>query len=194
MFDLGTVFKGAGRLAVGGSRDLAGPGAFALVDLTSCWLSLGRPLGVGCAVGADAFVLDGLVAPRLASVFAACSPSGSGAWAGTALGAVFAAHARGASVHWLAGGPVALALAARLAARSRALALASPAGCLVALSSRSSPGSLVLAGAVAARRGPVAALACGFPWYCLPPLAPGGHWRRLAKDGGVAAALWVAGQ
>jgi hypothetical protein len=192
MFDLCSVFKGAGRLAVGGSRDLAGPGAVALVDLASCWQSLGRPVGVGCAVGADAFVLDGLVAPRLASVFAACSPSGSGAWAGTALGAVFAAHARGAAVHWLAGGPVALALPARLAARSRALALASS-GCLVALSSRHSPGSLLLAGAVAARRGPVAALACGFPWYCLPPLAPGGHWRRLAKAGGVAAALWVAG-
>ena len=179
MFDLCSVFKGAGRLAVGGSRDLAGPGAVALVDLASCWQSLGRPVGVGCAVGADAFVLDGLVAPRLASVFAACSPSGSGAWAGTALGAVFAAHARGASVHWLAGGPVALALPSS--------------GCLVALSSRRSPGSLLLAGAVAARRGPVAALACGFPWYCLPPLAPGGHWRRLAKAGEVAAALWVAG-
>ena len=37
------------------------------------------------------------------------------------------------------------------------------------------------------------ALACGFPWYCLPPLAPGGHWRGLAKGDGLAAALWVGG-
>ena len=193
MFDLCSVFKGAGRLAVGGSRNLAGAGAAAFVDLASAWQAGGGLLGVGCSMGADALALQGLTVPRLASVFAACSPAGGGAWSGTALGAVRAAHARGASVHWLAGGPLALALPARLAARSRALALASPAGCLVALSSRTSPGSLVLAGAVAAHRGPVVALACGFPWYCLPPLAPGGHWRRLAKGDGLAAALWVGG-
>ena len=88
---------------------------------------------------------------------------------------------------------LALALPARLAARSRALAQTSS-GCLVAVPSRSSPGSFLLAGSVAARGLPVVALACGFPWYCLPPLAPGGHWRGLAKGDGLAAALWVAGQ
>ncbi len=193
MFDLCSVFKGAGQLAVGGSRDLAGPGAFALVDLAAAWQAGGASLGVGCSIGADAIVLGCLAVPRRVSVFAACSSSGAGAWPGTALASVRAAHARGASVHWLVGGPLSLALPARLAARSRALALASS-GCLVALSSRTSPGSLVLAGSVAARRGPVVALACGFPWYCLPPLVSGGHWRRLSSDGGVAAALWVAGQ
>ena len=193
MFDLYSVFNGAGRLAVGGSRNLGGPGAFALVDLATAWQAGGGSLGVGCSIGADAIVLAGVAVPRRLSVFAICSPAGDGAWSGTARASVAAAHARGASVHWLAGGPLALALPARLAARSRALAQTSS-GCVVAVSSRTSPGSFLLAGAVAARGLPVVALACGFPWYCLPPLAPGGHWRRLAKDGGVAAALWVAGQ
>jgi hypothetical protein len=192
MFDLCSVFNGAGRLAVGGSRNLGGPGAFALVDLATAWQAGGGSLGVGCSIGADAIVAGGVAVPRRLSVFAICSPAGDGAWSGTARASVAAAHARGASVHWLAGGPVALALPARLAARSRALALASS-GCLVAVSSRTSPGSFLLAGSVAARGLPVVALACGFPWYCLPPLAPGGHWRGLAKGDGLAAALWVVG-
>ncbi len=192
MFDLCSVFNGAGRLAVGGSRNLGGPGAFALVDLATAWQAGGGSLGVGCSIGADAIVLAGVAVPRRLSVFAICSPAGDGAWSGTARASVAAAHARGASVHWLAGGPLALALPARLAARSRALAQTSS-GCVVAVSSRTSPGSFLLAGSVAARGLPVVALACGFPWYCLPPLAPGGHWRGLARDGGLAAALWVGG-
>lgn len=191
MFDMGAVFKGAGRLAVGGSRDLDGAGAAAFLDLAAAWQAGGRQVGVGCSVGADALALRGLVYPRLADVFAVCSPSGSGAWAGTALADVLAAGRRGAHVRWYTGGAPDLPLAVRLAARSRALGCHSPAGCLVALTSPSSRGSLQLAGTVAGRGLPVVALACAFPSYCLPPLAPGGHWRRLAKAGRVAAAQWV---
>lgn len=193
MFDVRTVF-GSGRLAVGGSRDLAGPGAAAFLVLAAAWQLAGRQIGMGCSVGADALALRGLVSPRLADVFAICSPVGSGAWSGTALADVLAAHRRGACVRWYAGGPPALDLSARLASRSRALGLHSAAGCLVAVSSPRSPGSLVLAGAVAARRLPVVALACGFPWYNLAPLAPGGYWRRLVSDGAVVAALWFSGK
>ena len=191
MFGLDSICWGAGRLAVGGSRDLDSLSARGFVEFATAWQASGRQIGMGCSVGADALALRGMVHPRLVDVFAVCSPCGSGAWAGTALADVLAAGRRGANVRWYAGGAPDLPLAVRLAARSRALGNHAPAGCLVALTSPTSRGALQLARTVAARRPPVVAIACGFSWYMLPPLASGGHWRRLGLLGTFTTARWV---
>lgn len=89
------------------------------------WLSAGASVVVGCAVGADHFVVSSVLAAGAASrltLFVAFAPSGVGA-AGSvsAVAGVTAAALAGASVRWLAGGPLDIPLRARLARRSLAL-------------------------------------------------------------------------
>lgn len=192
MFKVSSVFN-SGSVALGGSRSLAGAGCVALTHIVQQLQLAGHPLAVGCATGADAVVMGMGAGNGPLAVFAACGADGSGAWRCTAIGRVHGAARLGASVHWLAGGPLSLALPARLAARTRAVAAAASGGALVAVSSPESAGSLLLGRSVAARRLPVVALACGFSWLQLPPLASGGFWRRLGSAPGVVAAQWVRG-
>lgn len=192
MFPVSSVFS-SGAVALGGSRGLVGPGTVALGDLVQSLQVAGHPLAVGCSTGADSDVLWLAPGNGPVSVFAVCDPSGAGAWRNTAVYLVHGAARLGASVQWLAGGPLSLALPVRLAARTRAVAAAASAGAVIAISSPDSVGSLLLARSVAARRLPVVALACGFSWLSLPPMASGGFWRKLGVGPGVVAAQWVRG-
>ncbi len=192
MFQVSSVFS-SGAVALGGSRSLAGPGAVVLGDLVQSLQVARRSLVTGCAVGADAIVMDFGAGNGPLQVLAVCESDGYGSWRGTALPFVRGAARLGASVQWLAGGPLSVALPARLAARTRAVGAAASAGAVIAVSSSQSAGSLLLARSVAARRLPVVALACGFSWLSLPPLAAGGFWRKLGVGPGVVAAQWVRG-
>lgn len=129
---------GGGRALVAGS-----PAAAALVAFIRSVFQAGGSLSVGCASGADqaALSLFSSLAPSRVSVFAAFSPSGAGSWRCSAVSAVRAAAAAGASVRWLAGGSLAVPLVARLALRSRA-ALA---GCAAAVFFLPGRGSLSVA-------------------------------------------------
>jgi hypothetical protein len=168
----------------GGSRSLS-PSAAPLVSaVVSAALSAGRSVSVGCAAGADALVLSAAlaVAPSRVSLFCAGSPAGLGFWSGSApLPLLLSAAPVGASVSWLAGGPLAAPLRARLLRRS----LAALAGCSLAvffLGSPSSPGSLAVAGHAVACGLPVFAFPVGFAG--LPACPPGcsGSW--------LPASLW----
>lgn len=192
MFQSSSVF-GSGAVALGGSRSLAGDGCVALTHAVQQLQLAGHPLAVGCSTGADAVSLCMAPGNGPVAVFAVCDPAGLGSWRHTAVSRVHGAARLGASVQWLAGGPLSLALPVRLAARTRAVAAAASAGALVAVGSPDSAGSFLLARSVAARRLPVVALACGFSWLQLPPLAAGGFWRKLGSAPGVVAAQWVRG-
>ena len=185
-------------IALAGSRSLAGPAAAALVAgaisrLAGAGVS---SWSVGCSVGADQLALSALVSAGLApavNVYAVGSSSGAGFWSGSALATVRAAAAAGASISWLAGGPLPVPLRARLARRSAACALAA-AGLLIWFASPASRGSLVAARAAAAGDRPVWAIACGFPPALLPALAAAGAWLPALASGPLAGAwLWSPG-
>jgi hypothetical protein len=192
MFQVSSVFS-SGAVALGGSRGLSGRGPWVLADVMQSLQVAGHPLIVGCSVGADEVVLRYGAGKGPLQVLAVSANDGRGSWGRTALRSVNRAVALGASVQWLAGGPLSLTLPVRLAARTRAVAAAASAGAVIAISSPDSVGSLLLARSVAARRLPVVALACGFSWLYLPPLASGGFWRKLGTSPGVVAAQWVRG-
>ncbi len=192
MFQISSVFA-SGAVALGGSRSLSGAGVVALTHIVQQLQSAGHPLAVGCSTGADATAITMAAGNGPLSVFAVCDPFGGGGWRCTALAPVQRASRLGASVHWLAGGPLSLAIPARLAARTYAVAAAASAGALVVVSTPDSPGSFLLARLVNIRRRPVVALACGFSWFQLPPLGAGGFWRKLGSAPGIVAAQWVRG-
>lgn len=154
-------------LMLGGSRSLPSS-AFVAPFVAACVPSV-QSFSVGCCVGADAHLLSLLPSSRV-SVFAAFSPSGSGACSLSAVSAVRSAVARGASVSWLAGGSLAVPLAARLVQRSFACVRSvAPAGACVFFAPGS--GSLVVAAFAASLSLPVFAFAPTAP----APLA-GGAW------------------
>ncbi len=169
-------------VAFSGSRSLS-PAAAPLVGrVVAGFAALAAPrFSVGCSAGADELVLSALVAagagPRV-RVFAVGSASGAGFWSGSALPAVQAASAAGASVAWLAGGPLSAPLRVRLAARSAACVRSvRPAGSLVAFfASPASVGTLGACRLAAAAGLSVLAFPFGFAPSALPALAPGGCW------------------
>ncbi|CAK0761093.1 hypothetical protein CCP4SC76_3440002 [Gammaproteobacteria bacterium] len=83
---------------------------------------------VGCATGADAFVLSALLPREIASVFAAFGPDGYGACPVSSVSGVLAASAAGIPVTWWAGGVPPTPLAARLHGRTAAIVRAATAG------------------------------------------------------------------
>lgn len=146
---------------LGGSRSLL-PSPL-VGQVVASVLAAGHSVRVGCAVGADQFVISAaLVQPARLHVFAAFSASGSGSWSGSAVAAVSAAASAGASVSFLAGGSLSVPLVGRLMARSRA-ALSGCAASVFFLASPSSSGSLAVA-ACAVRVGqPVFAFCAAVP-------------------------------
>ena len=111
--------------ALGGSRNLSSHPAIAPVVQAA--LAAGHTLRVGCCTGADALVIRSALAAHGAAalrVFAQFAPGGAGACSVSAVGAVAAALAAGASVRFCAGGPVFAAgvqRSARLIRRSQAV-------------------------------------------------------------------------
>ena len=135
-------------VAFAGSRSLPSSARSLVASVVGAVLASGRRVGVGCAVGADAFALAAALAvsPAAVSVFAVGGPRGLGFSSGSALALVRRAFASGALVAWRAGGPLSVPLRARLALRSRAcvaVAAASGAGAgLVAFVSAPPPSSV----------------------------------------------------
>ncbi len=145
----------------------------------------GRGLAVGCATGADAFVVSSALsaglAPRL-RVFAAFGPDGEGAWRCSARSGVDVAAGRGASVAWWAGGRG--ALVPRLRARTLAMVIAvarsgEGRGLVCFFGPGESRGTLLSARSAAASGVPVVAFRCGGE---LPSLGRG-EWSRVLGRG-----------
>jgi hypothetical protein len=135
----------------GGSRSLSSSPI--LGQVVSAVLASGSLVHVGCAIGADALVIQS-VRPSLFSqvrAFTAFSSSGAGAWSGSAVSVVQAFASAGGSVSWLAGGSLAVPLVARLMARS----VAGLAGCSFAVFFQPGVGSLKVAGVAVSRGIPV---------------------------------------
>ena len=141
----------------GGSRSLA-PSPL-LAQVVGAVLASGAPVNVGCSTGADQQVTT--CALRSSSfqqvrVFAAFNPSGAGSCSVSAVRVVHAWAQAGGSVSWLAGGSLAVPLAARLIRRS----LAALVGCSVAVFFSPGAGSLAVASH---------AVAAGIPVFAFGP-------------------------
>ena len=177
-------------VAVVGSRSLPAGGAALVGRVVSALVRAGRPLCVGCAVGADAAAVSAALASGAASrlsVFAVGGPRGAGFWSGSAFAGVVSAGLAGASVYWWSGGGPSAPLRARLACRSRACVTAAPGGLVAFLSSPSSVGSLGAVSLAASSGFPVCVFCLGFSPSLLPVPVPGGAWVPAAASG-----LWSA--
>jgi hypothetical protein len=181
-----------------GSRALpVGAGALVSAVVARC-VAAGVPsYAVGCASGADALALAALVAAGVAprvSVSAVGSAAGAGFWTCSALAGVRAAAAAGASVAWLAGGPLSVPLPARLARRSLACVASVPPGsvCCVVLASPSSRGSLLAARAAVARGLRVVVFCVGFGPALLPALGAG-RWAAVSSGAFAGGWRWAPG-
>lgn len=185
--------SGGGVVAVAGSRSLAGAGLALVGPVCRSVLASGRSLVVGCAVGADAAALAA-VPPSAARCFAAFGPGGAGAWRGSAVSAVAGFAAQGGAVSWLAGGPLSVALPARLASRTSAVVGAASVGLVVFFASPGSRGSALAARLAVGRGLSVFAFACDFQASLLPPLGAGA-WVPVCGAGAWSSAFrWVPGQ
>lgn len=167
------------EIVVGGSRALSPLGVVSVRVLARRLLLAGASVRVGCAAGADLLFLDAFASAGAAarlSVFAAGSSAGAGFLSPVSFPVLSAAAAAGASVSWLAGGPLSVPLRGRLAARSLA-AVSGAFGGVWVVSRPASRGSLVAGAALARAGGVVLFLPVGFAPAALAPL-PGlaGAW------------------
>ena len=184
----------SGLVAVCGGRSL--PGAFAPLVGRVCrsLVGSGRSLVVGCAVGADAFVLSSGVPPSAVHVFAAFGPGGVGSCPVSNVAGVSAFAAAGGSVCWWRGGPRGVAVASRLVCRSQSVVVSASAGLVCFFASPQSRGSLLACQLAAGRGLPVVAFACGFPASALPLLGPG-SWSAVGGSGCFSSGFrWVPAQ
>lgn len=170
----------------GGSRSLA-PSPL-LAQVVGAVLASGAPVHVGCSAGADAQVIQ--CAHRSASfqqvrVFSAFGQGGAGACGVSAVSAVQSWAQAGGSVSWLAGGPLAVPLAARLIRRS----LAALAGCSAAVFFAPGSGSLAVASHAVKAGIPV------FAFGSQPAAIPGaaGSWVS-ASFAGLSCWQWSTAQ
>src|SRR3990167_4678020 len=104
---------------LGGSRHLAHQ--YLVNQVVQSIQASGQVVHVGCCIGADQQVIQAAL-PRPSSlvVFSQFAPGGQGAWSGSAVWADSKAAAACGSVRYLAGGPLAVPLQARLVRRSQA--------------------------------------------------------------------------
>jgi len=183
-------------------------------------VAAGRPVAVGCAVGADAAVLSARLALPFSSsssssslvLFAAGGPSAgpgsplAGFWRGSALSAVSSAAALAVSpghgcfapvsVRWWAGGPASLPLRRRLRARSLALVsflAARPGSALVAfVAPGRSVGTWGTVRAAVAAGVPVFVFPVGGSALLFPPVGSSGAWVGLGGSGAWSRAFRFA--
>jgi hypothetical protein len=133
----------------------------------SRWLAAGGGVVCGSSAGADALVVRSALAAGGASallVLAAFSASGAGAASCSSLPSARAAASAGASVVWLAGGPLSLPLRARLAGRSASAAALASGGVVFSSGGALGPGSSLAVACLVSRRCPV--------WLFSPSPAP----------------------
>jgi hypothetical protein len=155
--------------ALGGSRHLA-PSPI-ITEVVGAILDSGTNIHTGCCTGADQHVIATTCrrAPERLSIFTAFSPAQAGGWQYSAFQQVAAAASSGASISYLAGGPLSLPLAARLIRRS----CASFAGCSALILFSPGAGSLAVAAIAHSAGIPCLAFSTGTPGKI-----PGhsGHW------------------
>lgn len=181
------------RFAVVGSRSLSVSASPLVARVCSALVRSGGGLVVGCASGADEFVLSAALSLGFVSsvsCFSAFAADGSGsAGSVSAVSVVSAFAAAGGSVVWLAGGGLSVPVRARLAVRASVLVSAASAGCVGFLASPASVGSVRALSLAAARGLRVVCFPVGFSGALLPPLAAGGRWLPCASAG-VWSAAW----
>jgi hypothetical protein len=196
----GSVAPVAVPVVFAGSRSLPASASALVSGVVVRCVAAGVPsFSVGCASGADLAALSALVrsgvAPRV-SVFAVGSAAGAGFWSCSApLWALSGSAAAGASVSWLAGGPLSVPLSSRLARRSLACVGSVPAGSVFCafLSSPFSRGSLLSARAAVARGLRVVVFCCGFAPSALPSLGVG-RWVSVPSSSAFAGGFcWAPG-
>lgn len=139
------VYFGGGRQCV--SSPLIG-------QVVAAVLARGACVSVGCAVGADALVIQSVLSQGAASslvVHSAFASSGAGSFSGSAVSVVQGAALSGASVSWLAGGALSVPLVQRLMVRS----VVGLSGSSAALFFSPGIGSLKVAGQAVKRNIPV---------------------------------------
>ena len=187
-----------------GSRGLPASYAGAIADAVARFAAAGRTIATGCAVGADAYALAAALesaGPGRTVVFAAFDASGAGSWAQSNVAAVQAAAARGATVYWLAGGPLTHRLVWRLANRSKAMVQSlSTLGYdehsgLVGWVTRAPPGSPGSWGTVReaiARRLRCVVFPTGWDVRLAPIYAPG-RWIQAGAGMWASGLLWAGG-
>ncbi|MFZ6029854.1 MAG: hypothetical protein ACOYYS_19240 [Chloroflexota bacterium] len=158
----------------GGSRSLT-PSPI-VAQVVGAHLAAGGQVVTGCAIGADAQVIQCCPSAR---VFAAFGPGGAGAWLGSAVAQVAAHPGR---VTWWAGGPVSVPLRARLIKRS----IAALAGCSAAVFFEPGPGSLAVAAQAVKRGLPVFAFQGSTP---APVHGAAGCWQP-GRFAGFACWQW----
>jgi hypothetical protein len=156
----------------------------------SRWLASGGVVVCGSSAGADALVVRAALAAGGASalrVLAAFSASGAGAGSCSSVPSALTASSAGASVVWLAGGPLSVPLRARLAARSAAAASLSAGGVVFSAGGPLGPGSALVVFSLVSSGRPVwlfspapaplpflagswvPSLFCGFPCFRFSP-------------------------
>ena len=168
-FWVGSPMLQPSPVLIGGSRALlpASP-AWAACQSFAVSVAASRPVHVGCAAGADSAAALALVSSPSLRVFSAFASSGAGAFSGSAVSVVQAAALAGVPVSWLAGGGLAVPLAARLMARS----LAALAGCSSAFFFAPGVGSLKVARAALRAGVPVFISRTGLAAAPVLPIAP----------------------
>lgn len=180
------------KIHFGGSRALTQNHFSQVSQVVKASLAVGAGIHVGCAVGADQFIIQSACSfPAQLQIFAQFSSSGAGAFPGSAVSAVLAAQQLGIPVSFLAGGPLSVPLRARLLKRS----IAALRGCSLSvhfLSNPASSGSLNTAAQAAAMGIPVYIFPLGFPGHPQALRHLPGAWRP-SSFAGFPCLQWAAG-
>jgi hypothetical protein len=147
------VYFGGGRQCV--SSPIIG-------QVVAAVLARGACVSVGCAVGADALVIQSALLQNASSslvVHSAFASSGAGSFSGSAVSVVQGAALSGAFVSWLAGGSLSVPLVQRLMVRS----VVGLSGSSAALFFSPGIGSLKVAGEAVRRNIPVYVFSSSMP-------------------------------
>jgi len=124
----------------------------------SRWLASGGGVVCGASAGADSLVVTAALNAGGASslqVLASFSVSGSGAGSCSSVQSARFASASGASVVWLAGGPLSVPFRARLAARTASAAALAGGGVVFSAGGALGPGSSLAVSCLVSRGCPV---------------------------------------
>jgi len=159
----------------GGSRSL--PFSPIIAQVVTASLAAGYSVQVGCAIGADAQVIQACLntRPDRLHVFAAFTANGEGRFPGSAVATVDAACKLGALVDYLPDSELAIPLAGRLIRRSVAALFECNASAFF-LATPISSGSLAVAGAAVRVGQPVFAFSVGFSGFPGCPHGCDGRW------------------
>jgi hypothetical protein len=180
------------KIHFGGSRALTQNHFSQVSQVVKATLATGAGIHVGCAVGADQYTIQAAAfSPAQVHIFAQFSPTGAGAFSGSAVPSVTTAQQHGIQVSFLAGGPLTVPLRARLLRRS----IAALRGCSASVFFLARPGksgSLNTAAQAATMGMPVYVFPLGFLGHPTGISHLPGAWRP-ATFAGFPCLHWAAG-